>query len=241
MTRLAVRNEPEFVLVVIPAHDEEALLPACLDSVQRAAAAARRLHPHLVVEVVVVADRCTDTTADIAADRVGTHLVQVSAGAVGAARRAGVAHGIEVLGPAIPSRVWVASTDADSVVPEHWLLAHLMFARFGFAMVVGSVRPVADDLDPGLLLAWQARHVLSEGHPHVHGANLGVALDVYLGVGGFPPSAEHEDVLLVAAVKRAGFRWCATAAATVSTSGRRVSRTPGGFAGYLSALADTAS
>lgn len=240
MTGLALRQGPDAVQVVIPAHDEQELLPACLASVHRAAAAVRRVQPAIAVEVTVVADRCSDDTVSIASAQPDTAVLEVYAGAVGAARRAGAARLVDSTRTIDPARVWLASTDADSVVPEHWLVAQLMLARFGFAMVVGSVRPTAADLAPSLLRAWHARHVLAEGHPHVHGANLGVRLDAYLRVGGFPPAAEHEDVQLVDAVKRAGYRWCATAATTVTTSGRTRSRTPGGFAGYLAALDDAA-
>lgn len=240
MTGLALPHGPEVVHVVIPAHDEQQLLPACLTSLHRAAAAVRRLRPAVAVEVTVVADRCSDDTVRIASARPHTAVMEVSAGAVGTARRAGVARLADRTRAIDPARVWLASTDADSVVPEHWLVAQLMLAHFGFAMVVGSVRPAAADLAPSLLRAWHERHVLSEGHAHVHGANLGVRLDAYLRAGGFPPTAEHEDVQLVDAVKRAGYRWCATAATTVTTSGRVRSRTPGGFAGYLAALAEAA-
>jgi glycosyltransferase involved in cell wall biosynthesis len=48
--------------VVIPAHDEEELLPSCLAAVRLAAAPL----PGLPVHVVVVADACTDQTAAVA-------------------------------------------------------------------------------------------------------------------------------------------------------------------------------
>ena len=240
MTGLALRHGPDAVHVVIPAHDEQELLPACLTSVHRAVERLRRLQPAIDVAVTVVADRCSDDTVRIASGRADTTVLEVFAGVVGAARRVGVAHLVDRTSAIDPARVWVASTDADTVVPEHWLVAQLMLAQFGFAMVVGSVRPAADDLTPAVLRAWHALHLLVEGHPHVHGANLGVRLDAYLRAGGFPPAAEHEDVRLVAAVKRAGYRWCATATTTVTTSGRTRARTPGGFAGYLAALDDAA-
>jgi cellulose synthase/poly-beta-1,6-N-acetylglucosamine synthase-like glycosyltransferase len=50
---------PRF-LVLVPAHDEELLLPACLRSLQQLRYRAERVH------VVVIADNCRDGTADIA-------------------------------------------------------------------------------------------------------------------------------------------------------------------------------
>lgn len=47
-------------LVLVPAHDEELLLPGCLESLQRLRYPAERL------DIVVIADNCRDRTADIA-------------------------------------------------------------------------------------------------------------------------------------------------------------------------------
>ena len=48
----------EAVGVVVPAHNEETLLPACLMALQRAVSAVG-----VPVQVLVVADTCTDQTA----------------------------------------------------------------------------------------------------------------------------------------------------------------------------------
>ena len=48
--------------VVVPAHNEEDLLPACLAALQKAAGQAR-----IPVHLLVVADDCTDGTAAVAA------------------------------------------------------------------------------------------------------------------------------------------------------------------------------
>ena len=51
-----------FVGVVVPAHDEQDLLPSCLASLRRAARALHGTPAHLVV----VADACRDRTAGVA-------------------------------------------------------------------------------------------------------------------------------------------------------------------------------
>jgi glycosyltransferase involved in cell wall biosynthesis len=48
--------------VIVPAHDEQDLLPSCLASVRRAAQALRGTPVHLVV----VADACRDRTVQVA-------------------------------------------------------------------------------------------------------------------------------------------------------------------------------
>jgi hypothetical protein len=79
-------------------------------------------------------------------------------------------------------------------------------------------------------VAWQ--------HPHVHGANLGVAAGPYLRAGGFPPLAHSEDRTLVATLERAGHRILRTDVCPVLTSGRSDSRAPHGFGAFLTSLSN---
>lgn len=120
--------------VVVPAHQEEALLGACLASV--AVAAAR---VDVGVLVVVALDACTDASAEIAR-AAGAETVAVQARCVGVARAAGAARVL-----AAGAR-WVASTDADSIVAPDWLevqLGHASGAGARADAVCGLVR-VAD-------------------------------------------------------------------------------------------------
>lgn len=224
------------VVVAVPARDEEDALGACLDSLLLARAGLRAVRPAVGVEVVLVLDRCTDRSAAIAATRPVT-VRCLDAGSVGAARSAAVQEGLgRVLrrgGRA--ETTWLAMTDADCVVPASWLAEHVALAERGVDLVVGTVEPTGD-LDPGLLAAWHARHVLRDGHEHVHGANLGVRADAYVEAGGFSPLPLHEDVALVAAVRGSGRRWVSTDRTRVLTSGRRLGRVDGGFASYLADL-----
>ncbi|WP_265522868.1 glycosyltransferase [Oerskovia flava] len=222
--------------VVVPVHDEEELLPRCLTALDVAVRTARAADPGLVVEVVLVLDACTDRSAQIVSDAgFATLPVTVDARTVGVARATGVraalarlaARGVE------PGGVWVASTDADSAVPPHWLTHQLDLAREGADVVVGTVRPDPADLTPRQRAAWAATHTLGVANGHVHGANLGMRADVYLDAGGYPPVPEHEDVELVAATRRRGARLVATDGCWVLTSGRSIGRTPGGYARHL--------
>lgn len=224
---------PSAVAVVIPARDEEALLPACLEAVRVARDVLRAQHPTVDTEVFVVLDACHDDTAGVVA-RHGVRAVTSRAGNVGAARALGVEAAAEWAGDR--GDLWIAGTDADSVVPPHWLLTQVHLAAHGRDLVVGTVSPRPVDLSPEVLAAWHARHTLGDGHEHVHGANLGFSLDAYLRVGGFAPLPVHEDIELVEAMRRASVDWVATGAIDVSTSGRRTARAPLGFASYLEGL-----
>ena len=96
------------ISVVIPAHNEEEYLPSCLEAVKRAAAATLPDGEPAGVEIVVVANRCTDRTAEIA-ESFGAVVVQNDARCIAQVRNAGVraSHGGIVV-----------TVDADSVMSE---------------------------------------------------------------------------------------------------------------------------
>lgn len=223
----------ERMLVVVPARDEADSVGACVTSIREAARSLRAAHPRIAVRVVVVADACSDATAGIAR-RAGAEVVEIDARAVGAARQAGVDHGLDVRRA---SATWIATTDGDSAVPRSWLLDHLAAAAAGAALVVGGVEPDPAHLAPPVLAAWHARHDGLPTAASVHGANLGVRADALVRAGGFAPLALHEDVDLVARLRADGARIDAVARPRVRTSGRLRGRAEGGFASYLAALA----
>jgi glycosyltransferase involved in cell wall biosynthesis len=72
------------ISVVVPAHNEQRYLPACLESIRRAAASI-----HCEVEIVVVANRCSDATAAVA-DAWGAVVVNDDSRNIAAVRNAGV-------------------------------------------------------------------------------------------------------------------------------------------------------
>lgn len=227
---------PEVLAVVVPARDEERLLPACLDSLAGAVEALAEARPAIASRVFVVLDSCGDGTADVVAGRRGVTAVPVAAGQVGAARAAGVGAAAAWARGVDPSRTWIASTDADTVVPAHWLTAQVALAGDGHDLVVGTVLPDPRDLTDREHALWRERHALGDGHEHVHGANLGFTLAAYRGVGGFPHLPVHEDVELVRALRASGVPWIAAGGLAAVTSGRREGRAPQGFAAYLDGL-----
>ena len=191
---------------------------------------------------MVVDDGSSDNTFAIADCWGGVDVVRTAVGRVGAARRAGVSAVLEAIAASgeTAGRVWIASTDADSAVPPDWLLTHLHYARAGVHLLLGTVRPDPAELSGGMLAAWRRRHWMTDGHPHVHGANLGVRGDSYLMAGGFPDVEAHEDALLRDAVQAGGGLTVSTGASPVLTSGRQRGRAPAGLSHYLRDLAATA-
>jgi glycosyltransferase involved in cell wall biosynthesis len=222
--------------VVVPAVNEQATIGACLHSLAWArnrlgAVAARRVG----VRIVVVLDGCIDETAAIVQRHAGVESVACSVGGVGAARSLGVQR--LLASTAVPlQQLWLANTDADSIVPPDWLAAQVEEADRGAHLVLGTVRP-----EPGLAAeteqAWFAQHRLREGHPHVHGANLGIRADVYTALGGWPARSTGEDLALAERAAATGhLEIVRTARIPVCTSARLHGRAPHGFAAYLRGL-----
>lgn len=220
--------------VVIPAHNEEDLLPSCLAAVRQAACMVTGPPVH----IVVVADACADRTADRAREH-GAVVVEIGAHSVGAAREAGMR---EVLGRAPvldPAEVWLATTDADTLVPADWLVRQLRYAAAGWDAVVGTITVTGwAEYPPEVPVLFYGRYATARGtHSHVHGANLGFRAAAYLAAGGFSPSPTAEDHALVDSLTAAGRRVLRTTEVSVVTSARRRARAPLGFSHLLSTLA----
>jgi len=219
--------------VVVPANNEQCALPACLDGLQ---AAARRVR--VPVTVIVVLDSCTDLSAAVVdaarqSEGMSVQAITVDARNVGFARRAGMTELLR-LGPG--PGTWLATTDADSVVPDRWFAAQLNHADAGARVVAGTVA-VTDWQDRSDGVRERAvSDYLATPHRHIHGANLSFAAIAYQAAGGFRPIPSSEDVALVDAFRRNDepIAWALDLA--VRTSARRQARAPRGFAGYLSSL-----
>ncbi|MEF7615753.1 glycosyltransferase [Aquincola sp. MAHUQ-54] len=211
--------------VVVPAHDEEAVLAGCLAALRQAAG-----HPALqgeAVQLLVVLDTCTDGSAAAVA-AAGVAAIEVGARSVGAARAAGAAALLA------QGARWLAFTDADTRVAADWLPAQLALQADA---VCGCV--AVDDwgvFGPEVQRQYAAHYRDADGHRHVHGANLGVSADAYRRAGGFRPLRCSEDVRLVEDLERTGARIAWSAAPRVVTSARRIARAPGGFADFLRGL-----
>lgn len=217
------------IAVLVPAHNEQDLLPACLDAIAVAASAV----PGVAVEVIVALDACTDRTARVARDA-GVRTVTLAARNVGRARAAAAGAALENGADGM----WLATTDADSRVPPLWLARQLRHASAGADVVAGTV--TVEDWSPWPPpLAVTYRTGYDREAWHVHGANLAASAPAYLAAGGFPPLALAEDHAFVSAARRTGHRIAYAHDLPVVTSSRRTARAAGGFSAFLGRLAAT--
>ncbi|MGQ7244040.1 glycosyltransferase [Salinicola sp. V024] len=211
--------------VVVPAHNEETLLDACLESLQAAAG-----HPAVIgegVRIVVVLDACSDGSYAVARQR-GVTTLDVDFTNVGMSRHVGAQW---LIGRGAR---WLAFTDADTIVQPDWLAQQLASRADA---VCGGIRLEGwDQLPRELRRRFVAyRRALPDGR-HIHGANLGVAVGAYQAVGGFAPLASQEDVHLVAALQQHGYTIDWRETLKVLTSTRQDARAPGGLGERLRAL-----
>ena len=220
------------MVAVVPAHNEQGHLSACLASI--AVAAQQVLIP---VTVIVVLDDCTDHSARFIPP--GARTVTICARNVGAARAAGFHAGAQHAGP----NTWLACTDADTTVAPRWLSRRRDHHHAGATAVLGTVE-----------VDWQHHHLITQrrytrryhqtsppnhghGHGHVHGANLGVRAVVHWHVGGFASLPVDEDVDLVDRLLAADIPIVWDDANPVLTSDGPNPRAAGGFGDHLHSLA----
>lgn len=210
------------IAVIVPAHNEEELIGACLGSLRTAARCSGLLGETVVL--IVVLDACTDGTETIARHE-GARTVAVDARNVGKARALGADLALEL------GARWLAFTDADTVVEPSWLSTQI---ALGNDAVCGTVA-VRDWGAYGERMRrhYEGTYTDADGHRHIHGANLGVSAEAYRRAGGFPALASSEDVALVEALQRCGASIGWSAAPRVFTSTRRVFRAPSGFGATL--------
>lgn len=229
------------VSIIIPARDEAATILQTLDSVDDAR---RHLLARVTSSCVVVLDDCTDGTEALLRRRLrrqhdcSTLVVSCDARNVGTARAVGTAAAVDdARRREVPlSSTWLASTDADTTVPPHWLHAQLQLADQGIDALTGTVelerhsdQPLRDRFNEAYVLGADG------SHRHVHGANMAMRADTYLAAGGWRSLPCGEDHDLWNRLRNVGN--CATSSSfAVTTSARLSGRAPDGFAADLAAL-----
>ena len=219
--------------VVIPVHNEESLLESALGAL---AVAVDRVGDGVPFHTVLVFDSCDDGSVDVGrrwarGARQVHHRVsvlEIKAGNVGRARRTGCAAVLDAAKGIDPRRLWLATTDGDSMVPGNWLAAQLADHEAGVDIWSGSVT-VADwtHRKMGTAAEWERQYEL-ERDP-AHGASLGINGQTYLDAGGFKSLATGEDRALLDSAIARGASCRYDRSAPVITSAREERASPRGI------------
>jgi glucosyl-3-phosphoglycerate synthase len=192
-------------VVVVPAHDEEDGIAACL----RALAA--QTVGRSSFETIVVLDACQDATGrvvQLTARELGlpVRTIEGPGRGAGGARRAGMeAAATRLLSLGRPDGL-IACTDADSQPAPDWLERQLAHTRQGARAIAGLVEldpAEAAELPQGVLdrrgrdaairLHQVKRLDPDAGHHHFAGASMAITAAAYRNVGGLEPVAALED------------------------------------------------
>jgi hypothetical protein len=248
--------------VVIPARDEAATIGAAIAALAAQETRAGVPADSSAFEVVVLANNCTDDTAERAREAgrrfpgLALHVVERRFAAaeahVGAARRAVMDEAARRLFAVGRPRGVIASTDADTQVAPDWLEAIAGEVAAGADAVAGRILfrdlnelPAPTRrfhlLDTACRLLLAELETLVDPDPadpwprhHQHfGANFAVTAGTYRRAGGTPAVPVLEDVALVDALRRIDARIRHSPRAAVRTSARRSGRVAVGLAGQL--------
>jgi cellulose synthase/poly-beta-1,6-N-acetylglucosamine synthase-like glycosyltransferase len=226
--------------IVIPAQNEQDTIEACIESILDSCQHAK-LRDY---RIAIVADRCTDLTTVRARRALADagELLECEANSAGTARRLGVEAILRYFRRRAPSRIWLANTDADTIVPQDWLEVQLALAHSGVTGIAGIVRLHENGAAAVHELYRKTYLTAADGtHSHVHGANLSMRADAYLDAGGWSHHPLAEDHCLWQRLHRRGWRLSSPVSSVVVTSARLNGRAPGGFADTLRANIEVVS
>ena len=126
------------ISVVIPAHNEEKYISRCLQSINS------QLVPcDVQVEIIVVLNRCSDITGDIAKSH-GATVISEDSKNISAIKNAGVAHA---------NSEWVVTIDADS-----WMSTGVLAEIYRHAKspnsLGGGIKIKPERLSPGIAIGY---------------------------------------------------------------------------------------
>jgi hypothetical protein len=236
------------ISVVVPAHNEEALIGSCLTALANQEGISAEEY-----EVLLVLDRCADATEARAMEVAAQHpvlrlrLLEGPGRGAGHARRVGMEEAYARLLSLGRLNGLIASTDADTVVAPDWLSAQLTAASWG-ARAIGGRIELRDDGDLAEDVAgWHAEQgrlrqrellagldsadgPLRAEHWQFSGASLALTAAAYAEIGGLEPRAALEDEYLERALSSCGIPIERPLSVRVATSARLVGRANRGLA-----------
>lgn len=199
------------ISVIIPARNEEENIAACLDSISQ------QLYPKELFEVIVVDDHSTDKTAEIVSNYSAANVKlislkdQITDQKLNSYKKKAIETAISQATGEL-----IVTTDADCVVPKHWLQTLAAFYEeyepaFIAAPVAILPSPVGEGLGVRFIEFFQGldfmtlqgitgASVYKKIHSMCNGANLAYTKKAFEEVGGFTgidDIASGDDMLLM--------------------------------------------
>ena len=250
------------VTVIVPVRNEEDNLPRTLAALQAQRHADSTSVDPATYEVLVLANNCTDRSADVVRDFARTHpdfrvhVVETEFHGehahIGNARRQLMDEACRRLMSTVGDAGVIASTDGDTCVAPTWIAETLAEIDRGVDCVGGRIDTTASSSMPAPLLRMKrldtAHQLLqcrleslidpdpADPWPRHHqhfGASLAVTARAYQQVGGLPVRRFLEDQALVDALRRADLRIRHSSRVRVSTSDRLDGRVEVGLSWQL--------
>lgn len=169
--KVGVPAEPPRLLVLVPAHNEELLLPACLASLRG------MRYPPRQLDVVVVADNCTDRTAELA------RAVSVQCLERTAPDAAGKPHAIAWALTQLPVSAYdaVVIVDADTEVDQDFA-AHLAAAAPLRHKVLQPYNDVSNETENALTRMAAVLSAANHGLAYVLKTRAGLTVPLSVGM-----------------------------------------------------------
>ena len=195
--------------IIIPARNEAENIEACIRSIQR------NNYPQNLFEIIIADDFSTDSTPDIveniAKEFLNVRLIKLD-NLINQNINSYKKRAIE-LAIAQSSFEWIITTDADCIIPQHWLGLYDAYIQLHNPIFVAA--PVMFNCNNSFLSVFQcldfislqgitAASVSAGFHSMCNGANLAYNKNVFNEVGGFK-NADHiasgDDMLLMHKIK----------------------------------------
>lgn len=258
------------VCVIVPVRNEARRLPAALRALAAQTNADGSRFDAARFEVIVLANNCTDTSAEIVRrfaarhPRLAVHVVEAEFSPqlahVGHARRCLMDEASRRLERTAGDAGVIASTDGDTKVARDWLAATLAEMAKGADAVGGRIIGRGDVRVPDGIarlirrdetyqrLRVRLEHALDEQaadpwprHHQHFGASLGLTVGAYRQIGGLPEARFLEDEALVRELCRHDLRVRHSPRVVVTTSSRRSGRVEVGLSWQLREWAKAAA
>lgn len=186
------------ISVIIPARNEEENIGMLLNSIQA------QSYPAHLFEVIVVDDHSTDKTLEVVKGFPFVKIIQLQLNNINSYKKKAIETGI-----AAASGDLIVTTDADCVVPVHWLKTMAAFKKETHATFIAA--PVVLDFKNSFLQIFQAMDFLvlqgitaasvqKKIHNMCNGANLAYERKAFYdvsGFGGIDNIASGDDMLLM--------------------------------------------